>query len=139
MQWALLIALSIFLAGCATPYQTGDSSVTGGHFNKPITPKLEKIIFSANGYTDKMQAVEYALFRCAEFAQERNKPYFFLYPSLTAAALHRPSELPNLGVVGAHPTAFAYVQLLDKYEFGAIETEKVMQRLHAALQGSEGK
>ena len=132
MRRLIVLMFSIFAVGCATPYYSGKFSFTGGYFNKPVTPELEKICFYGNGFTSGEKAKQYTLFRSAEFARDQNKPCFLLYPSLNNAAQDKPGKMPTVGSVGGKPGAICYVLLLDDERQGAIETTKIIAQLEGA-------
>lgn len=132
-----VIALSLAAFGCATPYQSGTYSLTGGFQEKPGAGKLERITFFGNGYTDARTVENYTLYRCAEVAKSRNKSHFFIYGNLVHAAQGRPSESPTIGVVGNKPAGFAFVIFLDHAEPGAKETEKVLSELGPDIKKSQ--
>lgn len=129
MKTLIILMAIFFMQGCATAYQSGSGSLTGGHYNAKISNTLEKIVFSANGFTAGVTAQEYALYRCAEYANENKMPFFVMYPSLRAAAMDKPVLLPVLGSVGGKPAAFSYVLLSDKEQFGSLKTSDIMKRL----------
>lgn len=135
MKKITMLALFCIISGCATQYQSGQFSLTGGHINFPVTDKLEKIIFYANGFTGQSVAKKYALFRSAEYASEKNKPYFIMYPSLTYAALEKKTHTPTVGSVDNKPSAFCYVLLLENYQDGAIKTKEILDQLNASKIG----
>jgi len=130
MKKIFILILLYTISGCATQYQSGQFSLTGGHTNYPVTGKLEKIIFSANGFTDQTTAQKYALFRSAEYAKENNKPYFIMYPRLIHAALDRKTQAATIGSVDNKPTAFCYITLLDDYQHGAIVTKQIIDQIN---------
>lgn len=126
---AAVSAAFLSLAGCATSYQSGAYSYTGGHFEEKGPGKLEKISFSANGFTDFAVTEKYAIYRAAEVAKAKGKPYFIMYDSLYNAAREVPSFRPRLGWVQNKPTATSFVLLLDKPRRGAQQTDKVLDEL----------
>lgn len=131
---ALGVLAPLILLACATPYRNeARSSLTGGAFRDEGPGKLVRIGFSGNGYTKSATVAQYAVFRAAELAQERGKPYFLLYRNLRDGAADRPSGTPNVGIVGGHPTALGYVLLLDQQRPNAIETASVLRQRDALL------
>lgn len=138
-SWATMIRLitntlaAVLLAGCATTYQS--AGLTGGHLDRKVPGgKLEQVFFSANGYTSADLARKYGLYRCAELAQSRNKPYFLLYESLTDAARNRPVPMPLVGSADNKPTASAFIRLLDTHEPGARDTRVVLEDLRTLVE-----
>jgi hypothetical protein len=126
----LLLPLTV-LTGCATGYQ--GSGFTGGHFQSPGPGQMEKVSFSGNGYIDSHTVQQYALYRCAEVAKEKNSPYFVIYDSLSAAAADKPSEQPSVGTIGNKPIAYAYLLPLKATRGGAKETDKVLKDLEPII------
>lgn len=125
----LLVLFAVSVTGCATAYQSGTFSLTGGHYQSSGPGSLEKVTFSGNGFIDSTKVQQFALYRCAEIAKEKNKPYFLIFDSLMAASIPKPSDMPNVGLVGGKPTAFAFLLLLDGPRAGAKETGKVLSEL----------
>jgi hypothetical protein len=123
------------LGGCATKYQS--SGITGGHDEIPGPGKLEKVFFFGNGFTKPEDAQSYAIYRIAEIGTKKNKPYFLMYQSLSAAAREIPATSPNLGVVGNKPTAYAFVLFLDTEKKGSFNTAKVLKDLDWVIQGKD--
>lgn len=126
-----LLMSCLLLTGCATTYQSGNFSFTGGYFDSPVNDKLEKVVFAANGFTSVETTVKYTLFHCAEIAQEKEKPYFLVYNSLRQAAFGAPSQNPATGVVGGKPASYAYLFLSDVESPGAHKTSDIIAELNA--------
>ncbi|MES2323109.1 MAG: hypothetical protein V4633_12665 [Pseudomonadota bacterium] len=120
-------AAALLLSACATPYQS--AGLTGGHIDQKGAARLEPVIFAANGFTSSDIAQQYALYRCAEMAKSRNKPFFLLYSSLLAAAHEQPSTMPRVGTVQNKPVATAFILMLDGPHRGAHNTQDVMEDL----------
>lgn len=129
----LLVLFAASATGCATAYQSGSFSLTGGHYQSSGPGALEKVTFSGNGFIDSTKVQQFALYRCAEIAKEKNKPYFLIFDSLIAASIPKPSDMPNVGIVGGKPVAFAFMLLLDGPRVGAKETRKVLSELEAVV------
>jgi hypothetical protein len=108
-------------------------SYAGGHEQKQGTVALEKVLFSANGFTPAWKAQDFALYRAAELAQSKNKPYFVIYESLLAAAHASPSDRARIGTVGGKPLANLFVLYLDKPRPGAKETALVLKELDSVV------
>jgi hypothetical protein len=119
------------LSACATGYQS--NSLTGGYDQTPGPGSLEKISFYGNGYVDAATVQKYALYRCAEVAKEKKKPYFLMFDSLVSASVNKSAALPTVGTVGKHPMAFAFVLMLDAPQKGAMGTEKVLKELEPVV------
>jgi hypothetical protein len=117
------------LSGCATPYQSSSAGITGGHSSVSVSPTIEKISFHGNGYLDVSKAVDYALLRSAEYANENGKPFFIMYSTLNDAVQDRRTQKPNVSLVGSFPTSFAYVVLLNDSQENALKTQDVIEKL----------
>jgi len=129
--------LALTAAGCATPYQSGTFSLTGGFYESVGPGRLEKIAFSGNGFINADTVEQYTLYRCAEAAKSRNKSHFLIFDSLIQASIGKPSERPNVGSVGGKPTGFAFVLFLDGPQPGARETDKVLRELEAVVKQNQ--
>jgi hypothetical protein len=134
----LFLAFVLVLEGCAgTAYQSSAYSYTGGYDQVSGYGRLEKIMFFGNGYTDAKKAQQYALYRCAEVAKDKKKPYFMMYENLTAASLGKSTGLPAVSSVDNKPTAYSFVLLLDEARPGALETEKTLSELSSLVKESQ--
>lgn len=128
-----LMLITVSVAGCATAYQSGSFSLTGGHYQSSGPGSLEKVSFAGNGFIDSRTVQLFALYRCAEIAKEKNKPYFFIFDGLIAASIPKPSDMPSVGFVDGKPGAFAFMLMLDDPRAGAKETSKVLSELEAVV------
>jgi len=127
-----LLLAAVLLSGCATPYQS--VGLTGGHLEQKGPGNLQMVAFSANGFTSAELAQKYALYRCAELAKGKNKPFFMMYNSLIGAATNRPSDTPRVGKALNKPIATAFVLLLDGPRPGAHNTDDVMSDLRSVIE-----
>ena len=115
------------LGGCATPYQS--FGIAGGLIEQRGAGKLEVATFAANGFTSSQVSQSYALYRSAELAQRRNKPFFLLYSSLSDAARGRPSNVARVGAALGQPISTAFMLALDGPQVGAHNTAEVLADL----------
>ncbi|MFZ6734950.1 CC0125/CC1285 family lipoprotein [Undibacterium sp. Ji42W] len=122
-----LLASSILLSACATSYQS--SGITGGYYQIPGPGKLDKVIFSGNGFIKPDSVQDYALYRAAEIAKSKNKPYFILYRTLVHAAKDVPAYSPLVGWMDGKPVAYSFVLYLDEFQTGAFTTATVLTDL----------
>jgi len=90
MRHVLLLAMALFLAGCATKYQP--QSITGGYQELQLAPDLYRVSFAGNGYTDRERAAAFCLLRCAELTLRSGYRYFAIL------------EAANNGVVSGFTT-----------------------------------
>jgi len=128
LQRMMGLAAAMLLSACATQYQS--VGLTGGHYESKGPGRLEMVSFSANGYTSAALAQKYALYRCAEVAQAKNKPFFIMYDSLSGAARDLPAQQPRVGWVQNKPVATAFLLLLDAPRRGVHETGTTLEELH---------
>ncbi|MEO8152311.1 MAG: hypothetical protein ABI605_04510 [Rhizobacter sp.] len=126
-----MAALGFALAGCATQY--GSVGFAGGHTNKAGPGKLQKVEFHGNGFITSDTVQQFALYRCAELAQQSGKPHFMIYESLYTAALDRPAKLPRVGTLGNKPSASAFMLLLDQPRYGSQATQSVLTELDSVV------
>lgn len=134
---SLLVLAVITLNACATAYQSG--GLTGGYYETTGPGPLQKITFAGNGFISPQAVQQYALYRSAEVAKEKKKPYFLIYETLGAASVGKPSALPTVGSVGGKPVAFAFVLFLDGPQSGAKDTEKTLTEVGEAIRQNEAK
>ena len=127
----ILIIMGVLLSvGCATPYQSGALSFTGGHNAVTGPGKLVRIDFAGNGFIDNETAEIYAYYRCAEYTKEQGKNFFLLYGSLTDAAKDKRGNKVSLGLVGSKPVAYAYILLRDEPESLYKYPESIIKKNH---------
>jgi hypothetical protein len=124
----LLFAL-VFLAltACATGY--GKSNIFGGYWSKPGSGELIEVGFDGNGYI-KIEKVEiYLLYRSAEIAKEKQKPFFSIYHRLSDAIVDRPlSEETQASTIGGKPYGKVYMLLHDTRVTGSLETDVILKK-----------
>jgi len=131
--WAL--ACAIVLSGCATQYQS--AGLTGGHRDGHGPGKLEMVQFLGNGYISPELTQKYALYRSAEVAKSKNKPFFVLYDSLRSAARDLPGTTPQVGMIQGKPAATAFLLLLDAPRPGALDTQATLDELQKVVASGE--
>ncbi len=135
-----LLAACLCLSACAESYQNGTKRPIGARAdNKNGVGKLERVTFVGNKYTSRALAEQYAIYRCAELAQENGKPYFVMYDSLTSAARNIPSLHPQNGTIMNSPHVSAYVLLLESPHQGALETKAVLAELQPVIDSGIAK
>jgi hypothetical protein len=71
-----LLALSIALVGCASPYKK--EGFGGGFDESRLAPNAWKVNFRGNGYTSKGRAEDYALLRSADLTLQSGYNYFVI-------------------------------------------------------------
>lgn len=134
LNMKIVIYISLLgLLGCATPYQSGFKS-SGGYEEIVVNEKLHKITFEGNRFNKEGEVQKYAFFRCAEYANSLQKPYFIIYQNLIDAATHRFAVEPQLGLFSYSPFATVYVMALDDTQLGAFNTADVLDEMHQYLE-----
>src|SRR5215212_1966687 len=73
---AVAAVLSAF--GCATGYESSDTSISGGFSEIKLTPDSWRVLVEGNGFTSRGEAEQILMRRCAELALEQGKRYFVL-------------------------------------------------------------
>lgn len=129
----VLIFGVLLCVGCATPYQSGAMSFTGGHNTVTGPGKLIRIEFAGNGFIDHKTAEIYAYYRCAEYTKEQGKNFFLLYDSLTDAAKDKRGHKVSLGAIGNKPIAYAYILLRDEPETLSHDADSIMKKYHEVI------
>jgi hypothetical protein len=133
---AWVMAAALVVSGCATAYRNDATSLTGGGAKTKGPGRLVRVVFYGNGLTPSFTIARYAVFRAAEYAHAKGKPYFVLYPTITEAAMDRPANGPAVMNLGGKTMATTYVLALDKAAPGALETAELLAQL-AAEQGEQ--
>ena len=59
----LILLLPLCLFGCATGYQSGLGSATGGYYEERLAENNYLVRFSGNGFTDDETAFDFAFLR----------------------------------------------------------------------------
>jgi hypothetical protein len=132
MRWGVLL-FALLLGGCATGY--GKSSIFGGYWSKDGPGELIEIGFNGNGYTEADKVQVYLLYRSAEFAWDRGKAYFEIYPSIFDAISGRPIAETTANVLGGKPFGKVYMLTNDAQVEGALKTDDILARYADAVKG----
>lgn len=120
------------LSGCAT--QNEPTAYAEDRFDRiEVTAQLVRIRSFSNFRTRQDDLKKHALFRAAEFAKSRNKPWFLIYSNLPAAARATPTQEVLTPWIGGERTAATFVQPLDQAQPGAFETDSVLKERDAFL------
>jgi hypothetical protein len=131
--------LCIVLSACATGYHpaNGIFGYTGGYWEGAGPGKLTRIGFSANGFSKRATVGTYLLYRCAEVAQQRGKPYFSMYESVQRAIVDEPETAATYtSVTYGKPQATAYVLFHDAQVAGALSTQDVLKTYADQVKGA---
>lgn len=126
------LAACFCLSACAESYKNGTIRPIGARADNEVG-KLERVTFTGNDYTSRALAEQYTIYRCAELAQEKGKPYFVMYDSLTSAARDIPSSRPQRGTIKKAPYVTAYILLLEFPRQGALEAKAVLAELQPVI------
>lgn len=131
-----LLMLALVLTGCASGY--GKSNIFGGYWSKDGPGELIEVGFNGNGYTDIRKVEIYVLFRSAEIAKQRGKPYFSLYHDLGSAILDQPLSVESQASdIGGKPYAKAFMLLHDTPVNGALVTDEILAKYDAQVKGNQ--
>lgn len=128
----------VFLAmtACATGY--GKSGLTGGYWSKDGPGELIEVGFDGNGYIDIGKVEIYLLYRSAELAKEKNKPYFSIYHRLSDAIVDRPlSEETQASSIGGKPYGKVFMLLHDTKVPGALVTDEILEKYAEHINGTK--
>lgn len=77
------MGIMVLLGGCATAYQDGKGTFTGGWYVKHMEGDIYRVVFSGNGYTSRETAQTYWLYRSAELAIEKGYDGFKILSHIT--------------------------------------------------------
>lgn len=69
-----ILALSLMLGGCATPYQP--RGATGGYLDQRINDDTYLVGFYGNGHTSRDRVFKMWLYRCADLTSQQGYDYF---------------------------------------------------------------
>jgi len=72
----LLLAVSLTLTACATPYKS--HGFMGGFTDRQLSADVFMVTFQGNGYTTDTRARDFLLLRCADLTLEHGWRYFRL-------------------------------------------------------------
>ena len=70
----LVLAIGVFIAGCATDYQKDGFS--GGFSETQMSENVWRVHFKANGFSSMERATDFCLLRSAELTLENRYKYF---------------------------------------------------------------
>lgn len=134
MRFLIGLALAVVLAGCATGY--GKSNLFGGYWNKEGPGELVEVGFNGNGYTDVQKVNLYLLYRSAELAHTRGKPYFSIYKSIGEAIADLPMTEASASSLGGKPFGKVYMLLHADPAPGALNAQEVLTRYAGQVKGA---
>lgn len=135
-RFLLCAGLMASLSGCTTGYHSADNLIlgyTGGYWDRVGPGKLTKVGFSANGFSNPNKVAVNLMYRCAELAQARNKPYFSFYSSIQNAIAGLPTQFADSSMTYGKPEAFGYVLFHDEAQEGALATKEVLEKYQAQI------
>ena len=76
MKKLLIIIISIYLAGCASPYAR--SVAFGGYSETQYKENVFEVMFDGNGFTSWERSTDLCLLRCAELCKKNGYKYFVI-------------------------------------------------------------
>lgn len=128
--------VALLLTGCATPYTSGKSSLTGGFYDDRLEHNKYEVTFAANGYTSSERATDLAIMRACELALLDGYNYVIMfdadasmnedtvYTGYGATSSLKPvTQLIAVGVL-REPTQFSsYYPAAETFEKLAIKNE----------------
>jgi hypothetical protein len=74
INYSAVIALTLIMASCATPYQS--VGFVGGYSDTALAPDVYHISFRGNGYTSSERAQDFALLHAADMTLSHGFRYF---------------------------------------------------------------
>jgi hypothetical protein len=74
INYTAVIALSLIMASCATPYQS--VSIVGGYSDTALAPDVYRVSFQGNGYTGLGRAKDFAMLHAADTTLSHGFRYF---------------------------------------------------------------
>lgn len=101
----IVLALFLSLVGCATGYQSGLGSTSGGFYEERIAENNYIVRFNGNGFTSDEIAYDYALLRAVEIGYELGFSFMLLNGSkdtgtTTKGSMTLPQTSTTSGFVG---------------------------------------
>lgn len=98
----LMLAFSVLLIGCATPYKR--NGLAGGFSETRLQENIFTVCFRGNGYCSQERAQDFAMLRCAEVTLEYGYKYFALGDSSAAdntMLFHSGSNAQTYGTISS--------------------------------------
>lgn len=135
-RFFLWAGLAAALTGCTTGYHSANNLIlgyTGGYWDRVGPGKLTMVGFSANSFSNHEKVAVNLMYRCAELAQARNKPYFSFYSSVPTAIYGLPTAFADVSVTYGKPEAFGYVLFHDEAQDGAQATKAVLEKYQSRI------
>jgi hypothetical protein len=74
INYSAVIALTLIIASCATPYQS--TGFIGGYSDTALAPDVYRVLFEGNGFTSSGRAQDFALLRAADMTLSHGYRYF---------------------------------------------------------------
>lgn len=74
LQLVSCFILTIYLAACATPYQS--TGFRGGYSQTKLGPNIYRVDFKGNGFTSTERASDFLMLRCAQLTLDNNFQFF---------------------------------------------------------------
>lgn len=131
MRLAVMLCCALALTGCATGY--GKNGIFGGYWDEEGPGELIEVGFNGNGYTEAGKVEVFLLYRSAEVARERGKPYFSAYQTIGAAIVDLPLSEATAHSLGGKPFGKVYVLLHEDAVPGAMNADEVLAKYADAV------
>lgn len=134
------VILCAGLAGCATGYHSVNDPIrgyAGGYREEPGPGELLKVAFYANAHSERDTVTAYLMYRCAELAQQRHKPYFRMYRSLAEAVVDRPIDEAIIGRIGGDLGDWVFVLFDDSQMPGDLSTQATLTKYESYVHKPE--
>jgi hypothetical protein len=126
-----MVAAVILTFGCATGYQSSDTSLGGGFSEIRLTPDTWRVLVEGNGFTSRGEAEQILMRRCAELALEQGKRYFVLSDHDAWMATRRVSR----SSVMSSPVNVAVVTAVTEKERDAFDAITIVEETNEAAGG----
>ncbi len=129
---AVAVASAVLCAfGCATGYQSSDTSLSGGFSEIRLSPDSWRVLVEGNGFTSRGEAEQILLRRCAELTLESGKRYFVLDARDAWIEAQRTSRTH----VKTSPRDVAVVTALDEQEREAFDAVTIIAETNEIAKG----
>jgi hypothetical protein len=117
--------------GCATGYQSSDTSLSGGFSEIRLAPDEWRVLVEGNGFTTRGEAEQILMRRSAELTLEQGKRYF----SLTGHDAWLNARYTKNGSRRTSPASEAIVTALADGNGRAFDAVKVIEETNEAAEG----
>jgi len=128
----LIAVAAVFLAvGCATQYQSSDTSLSGGYTESRLAPNEWRVLVEGNGFTSRGEAEQFLMRRAAELTLEQGKRYF----ELDAHDSWMQKWWTRSGTLHTFPVNKAVVTAVDERSDRSFDAVKIIAETNEAAGG----